>query len=224
MPRTSRAVEGGGIYHVLNRGNGRMRIFHKSEDYQAFCKLLVEARKRSAAVDVLAICLMPNHWHLVVRPKEERDLAVFMRWLCTAHVCRHHAHYHSAGGHLYQGRYKSFPVQDDLHLLTVLRYVEANALRGGLAQRAGQWPWSSDALRATKQGRELLCDWPVDRPRNWNRLLEEKLAEKELARIRTSVVRGRPYGSESWVQKTAERLGLAFSLRPRGRPRKRAGA
>jgi putative transposase len=123
---------------------------------------------------------------------------------------------------LYQGRYKSFPIQDDLHLLTVLRYVEANALRVGLAEGAGQWPWSSDALRSTKQGRELLCDWPVDRPRHWGKLLEEKLPQRDLERIRTSVARGRPYGSERWVRKTADRLDLGFTLRPRGRPKKQA--
>src|SRR5271154_5962776 len=162
MPRTARAVEGGGIYHVLNRGNGRMQIFHKPDDYAAFVKLLLQARQRIMPVDVLGLCLMPNHWHLVLRPQADKDLAAFMRWLCTAHVRRHHAHYHSPPGHLYQGRYKSFPVQSDEHLLTVLRYVEANALRAGLAKSAGEWPWSSDAMRRTRQGAALLSDWPVD--------------------------------------------------------------
>jgi putative transposase len=92
-----------------------------------------------------------------------------------------------------------------------------------VVERAGQWPWSSDAVRATRQGRELLCDGPVDRPRNWSKLLEEKLAAKDLKRIRTSVVRGRPYGSDDWVQAAAERLDLAFTLRPRGRPKKEKG-
>jgi putative transposase len=220
MPRTARAVEGGEIYHVLNRGNGRMRIFHKPGDFEAFLKLLALAPKRVAAVDVLALCLMPNHWHLVLRPRRKGDLAEYMRWLCTAHVRRHHAHYHSAAGHLYQGRYKSFPIQNDQHLLTVLRYVEANALRAGLVERAGRWTWSSDALRGTRLGRELLCDWPIDRPKRWANLLEEKFADQELDRLRTSVTRGRPYGSQEWVRKTADRLGLAFTLRNRGRPKK----
>jgi len=220
MPRTSRAIEGGGIYHVLNRGNGRMRIFHKPGDFEAFLELLLQAPKRGGNVDVLGVCLMPNHWHLVVRPKARGDLATYMRWLCTAHVRRHHAHYHAAGGHLYQGRYKSFPIQEDGHLLTVLRYVEANALRAGLAKRAGEWPWSSDALRATRLGKKLLSDWPVERPRNWGKLLEEKLEDNQAERIRTSVTRGQPYGSDMWVRQTADRLGLAFTIRPRGRPRK----
>jgi putative transposase len=220
MPRSPRAVEGGEIYHVLNRGNGRMRIFHKPQDFDAFLNLLLLAPKRTAPVDILALCLMPNHWHLVVRPRGKSDLAAFMRWLSTAHVRRHHAHYRSAAGHLYQGRYKSFPIQEDLHLLTVLRYVEANPLRAGLAERAGEWAWSSDTLRATRMGRELLCDWPVDRPRNWTKLLEAKLPDQELDRVRTSVTRGQPFGSQEWVRNAADRLGLAFTLRSRGRPKK----
>jgi putative transposase len=220
MPRTARAVEAGGIYHVFNRGNGRMRIFHKPEDYDAFMKLLPQARLRGAAVDILGLCLMPNHWHLVVRPREEKDLAKFMRWLSTAHVRRHHAHYHSPPGHLYQGRYKSFPVQDDEHLLVLLRYVEANALRAGLSKGPGQWAWCSDALRRTKQGRALLSEWPIERPGNWNELLEEKMLHKEMSGIRTSLQRGRPYGSDAWVRKAAERLELGFTLRPVGRPKR----
>jgi len=219
MPRTARAVEGGACYHVLNRGNGRMQIFHKPQDYDAFVKLLFLAREREMGVDLLGLCLMPNHWHLVVRPRGQSDLAGFIRWLLTAHVRRHHAHYHSPPGHLYQGRYKSFPIQSDEHLLTVLRYVEANALRAGLAKRAGEWPWCSDAIRRTRHLAKLLSDWPVDRPRNWNALLEEKIAERELDALRTSVKRGRPYGSAGWVMETAERLGLDFTLRPRGRPK-----
>jgi len=221
MPRTARAVEGGMIYHVLNRGNGRMRIFHKPADFQAFIELLIQARTDAADPDLLALCLMPNHWHLVLRPKADKDLAIFMRWLCTAHVRRHHAHYHSPPGHLYQGRYKSFPVQDDQHLLTLLRYVEANPLRARLCKSAGGWPWASDAIRQNPQSHLVLADWPVKRPANWNKLLEDKIAEGDLVKLRTSVERGRPYGSDPWVQRTARRLGLTFTLRPRGRPKER---
>jgi putative transposase len=209
------------IYHVLNRGNGRLRIFHKPADYDAFIKLLTQARSR-IPLDILALCLMPNHWHLVVRPNSSRDLASFMRWLCTAHVRRHHAHYRSPPGHLYQGRYKSFPVQEDEHLLTLLRYVESNALRAKLAPSAGAWPWSSDAMRKRKSPAALLCDWPIDRPRNWSALLEERLPENDLRHVRTSIDRGRPFGSQKWIEATANRLGLEFTMRPRGRPKKKS--
>ncbi|MDP9172413.1 MAG: transposase [Planctomycetota bacterium] len=207
------------IYHVLNRGNGRTRIFHKPEDYDAFLKLLGQAREFVPGVKLFGVCLMPNHWHLVLQPHSAKDLARFMRWLSTAHVRRHHAHHRSASGHLYQGRYKSFPVQDDHHFLTLMRYVEANPLRAKLSKSAGAWPWSSDAMARTKPGRLLLSDWPVDRPRNWNKLLAEAIPKSELEQLRTSVNRGRPYGSDPWTRLTAARLDLGSTLRPRGRPR-----
>ena len=103
---------------------------------------------------VLSWCLMPNHWHLVLWPREDGQLSRFMLRLCTAHVRRHFAHYQtSCGGHLYQGRFKSFPVQDDFHFLTVCRYVEANALRANLVGRAQDWRWGS--LWAWERGLEF---------------------------------------------------------------------
>lgn len=221
MPRTARAVEAGLIYHVLNRGNGRTRLFHKSSDFAAFEKILAQALERYP-VDLLSYCLMSNHWHLVVRPRTHQALGRFMAWLSITHVRRHRAHYHDdGGGHLYQGRFKSFPVEQDEHLLTVLRYVEANALRARLVKRAELWPWS--ALHARRGGRATLrlCDWPVDRPRSWTAMVNDPLPQTQLHQLRTSVVRGRPFGSDSWVQRTARRLGLEFTLRDRGRPTKK---
>ena len=136
MPRRARAIEAGTIYHVLNRGNGRMRLFHKDGDYAAFEQVLAEGLSR-CPVDLLSYCLMPNHWHLVLRPRADQALSGLMSWVGVTHVRRHHEHYHhTAGGHLYQGRFKSFPVQDDLHFLTVCRYIEGNAIRAQLATSA----------------------------------------------------------------------------------------
>ena len=123
MPRPRRQIIAGGYYHVLNRGNGRMTLFHNDQDFLAFLKVLNEGLERYR-VDLLCYCLMSNHWHLVLRPRRVDALADFMRWVGVTHVRRHHEHYHSrGGGHLYQGRFKSFPIQDDRHFLTVCRYV-----------------------------------------------------------------------------------------------------
>ena len=147
-PRTARAVEGGLIYHVLNRGNGRTRLFRKPADYDAFLVVLAQALARFPGVELLAFCLMPNHWHLVLRPRRAADLARFMSWLCVTHVRRHHQHHGTrGGGHLYQGRFKSFPVQDDPHLLTLLRYVESNAVRARLVRDARRWRWRALCVR-----------------------------------------------------------------------------
>ncbi len=113
MPRIPRGQQGGYAYHVINRGNGRTTVFHKAPDYEAFLSLLGEAKKRRS-VKVFCFCLMPNHFHLVLEPAHQTALSQFMQWLLTTHVRRYHKHYGSSG-HVWQGRYKSFPVQRDEH-------------------------------------------------------------------------------------------------------------
>ena len=130
------------MYHVLNRANARLPIFDKPEDYEAFERVLVEGVQRYD-MRLLAFCLMPNHWHMLVWPREDGDLSRFMGWITLTHTQRWHAHRGSAGtGHVYQGRFKSFPVREDDHFYTVGRYVERNAHRAGLATRAEAWRWN----------------------------------------------------------------------------------
>lgn len=209
---------GGVCYHVINRGNAKGRVFHKDADYQAFVELLTACCER-IPMRVPAYCLMPNHFHLILWPSRDGDLSRWMQWLMTAHVRRYHSHYHSSG-HVWQGRFKAFPIQQDPHLLTVLRYVERNPLRAGLVERAQDWPWSS--LRWWSRGHSpaFLHPGPVDRGRRWVADVNRPMTESELAAIRTSVNRGAPLGSHVWQRRTALRLGLESSLHPRGRPRK----
>ena len=110
-------------------------------------------------VDLLGYCLMPNHFHLVLRPHHDGDLGRWMQWLLTAHVRRYHRHYVTTG-HVWQGRFKAFPVEDDDHLVTVLRYVERNPLRAELVSRAEDWKWSS--LPRWQRGDPLL--WRGEMP------------------------------------------------------------
>jgi len=222
MGRPLRVAAGGFIYHAVNRANGRTRIFAKDEDYQAFERILAEAVERTGT-RLLAYCLMPNHWHLVVWPREDGELSRFLGWLTLTHTQRYHANRHTAGtGHLYQGRFKSFPVEDDPHYYTVARYVERNALRAGLVERAEDWRWGSlhRWLRGTDEEKALLAPWPCVRRPNWVAHVNAALTAKELAAVRHCVQRGSPYGSEAWREKTSEKLGLESTLRPRGRPKK----
>jgi putative transposase len=223
MPRTARRSLGGLIYHVLNRANSRRRLFFSDKDYLAFFKVLIEAHERFP-VEILALCIMPNHWHLILRPRRDGQLSAFMRWLTQTHTQRWRHAKHTVGyGALYQGRYKSFIVQDDEHLLIVCRYVERNAKRAKLVDRAADWRWGSAWIRV--QGDEklgaLLSDWPVDRPRDWNELLDRPQSPREEEVVRTSIKRNRPLGEAKWVKRMAEKLGLDHTLRSPGRPRKK---
>lgn len=219
MARRARCSDAGYVYHVLNRAVGRAALFRKTADYAAFEKILAEAWERTA-MRLVSYTLMPNHWHLVVWPKVDGTLSLYMQWLSVTHVRRWHAHHRSVGtGPIYQGRFKSFPVQEDDHYLTVCRYVERNALRANLVKRAEEWRWSSLWQRA--QGRQVCClsDGPVALPADWTRQVNEAQTESELAGLRISVQRGAPYGDEKWQEQTAEALGLQSSMRPKGRPK-----
>lgn len=222
MPRSSRCAPGGYVYHVLNRAVARMTLFEKEGDYEAFERVLREAHAQ-CPIRLLGFCVMPNHWHFVVWPEDDEQVTSFFRWLAHTHSMRWHAHYHTSGsGHLYQGRFKSFPVETDDYLYGVLRYVERNALRASLVESSSRWRWGSMWHRMSDVSplRGLLADWPVPFPDDWARWVDAPQTEAELKAIRRSVVRGAPYGSERWMTQTATRLGLETTLRPKGRPRK----
>lgn len=213
------------VFHVLNRANNRDEMFEKDEDYLAFLRLLGDTLQKRP-MRILAYCLMPNHWHLLLWPERDNDLGNFMQALTTTHVRRWRLHRRTVGeGHLYQGTYKSFPVQDNDHFYTVGRYVERNALRANLVQRAEEWRWGSLWQRGRRPQPDdypPLSDWPLPRPRQWVSTVNRAETEAELKALRRSVQRGRPFGSESWQKQTAQQLGLESTLRSRGRPKKKS--
>jgi putative transposase len=223
MPRTARVAPGGLIFHVLNRGNAREPIFFEDADYGGFEKIMAQTMEH-VSMRVLAYCLMPNHWHLVLWPIKDGDLGRFMQRLTSTHVRRWHLDRGTVGsGHLYQGIYKSFPIQHDDHLLTVIRYVERNPVRPGLVSRADHWCWSSlwRRLHPDQDGEKpALAKWPIPRPTDWTARVNRGLNKNDLDALRISVVRGRPFGGEDWQRRTAKRLGLESTFRPRGRPKK----
>ena len=199
-----------------------MDLFSKEKDFAAFEGLLEETLK-TRAMRVCAYCLLPNHWHFVLWPEGDGDLAALMQQLTTKHVRRWQLHRKKVGyGHVYQARYKSFPVEGEAYFYQVVRYVERNALRAGLVERAEGWRWSSLWRRTcgTPQEKQLLSDWPVARPRDWCELVNEPQTEAEVEAIRRCVGRGQPYGGEDWVRRTAEQLGLQSTLRAPHRPKK----
>lgn len=169
MPRSPRADEAGGLYHALNRANLRATIFRKEEDYAAFERVVAEGLEIH---DIQLLCYqwMPNHYQMILQPLVDGEMSRFMGWLGGTHTKRYHGHYHTRGqGHLYQGRYKSFPIQDDEHFLTVCRYIERNALRAGLVERAEQWRRGSLWRWRQRPGLDpkLLTPWPIPRSPGW---------------------------------------------------------
>jgi putative transposase len=182
---------------------------------------MLEAHRRFP-IPILAWCILHNHWHVVVFPQEDGHVTEFFRWLTHTHAMRWRVAHHTVGdGPLYRGRFKSFLVEDDdRHLFAVLRYVERNARSAGIVRRAERWRWSSlwTRLHGTPEMRSLLAPWPIELPRNWIAQVNAPLTDREVARIRTSIAKQCPFGSDRWAVRIATRLGLSHTLRERGRP------
>jgi len=219
MPYRSGRGTAGVPFHVLNRGVRRLVLFEESVDYRTFLYCLELARQQ-APVRLLAYCLMPNHFHLVVQPAEDGQISRFMKQLEGTHSKRWHAYRQTTGtGAVYQGRFKAFPIQSDRHFYTVCRYVERNALRAGLVQRAEDWPWGSLAQRCGNCSHVRLSEWPIVQPGDWVRVVNEGDVLANTEAVRESVATGRPFGDPGWTVMTAGDMGLNSTLRPRGRPR-----
>ncbi len=222
MGRPPRADEARGIYHVFNRGNARQDIFFKDEDFEAFEQLIAEGLEKFP-VDMIAYQWMSNHWHMVLSPQVDGGMSAFIGWLTLTHTQRYHAHHGTMGyGHVYQGRYKSFPVQDDEHFHTVCRYVERNALTAKLVKKAQNYRWGSLFNWIGSDSPIELAQWPVRRLPRWVQRVNQALSKKELGALSNCVQRGLPFGDENWTTKTTKRLGLESTARPRGRPKKSA--
>ena len=225
MPRIERIATGGHVYHVINRANAHVQIFNTDDDYQLFETIIEEGKERTG-IRILAYCIMPNHWHFVLYPKNDGDLIQFMSWITNTHTRRWHvAQKTIGGGHLYQGRYKSFLCQEDTYFLALVRYVERNAQRANLVTRAEQWRWSSVWRRekGTPQQKKLLSAWPVPQPEDYPSWLNKPQAIAEEEAIRKSITKNSPLGSDSWVRRMVQKYGLEQTLHPAGRKKKNGG-
>jgi len=197
MPRQSRVDIGNEVYHLINRANGRARIFNTDLDFKDFEYLLDEMRK-TYKVGILAYVIMPNHWHLLIQTKEDKTLGKAVQWLLTAHVRRHHTRYQTIGdGHIYQGRYKSFLIKNDKHLLTVLKYIERNPVRAKLSSYPELWKWGSAHRRTagTLKQQEILENSPVPLPQDYKIWIRTAEPSELLKEIRVSVNKGILLGS-----------------------------
>jgi len=213
MARPKRVAPGGMVFHVLNRGVGRMRIFDDDGDYFAFERIMEETLE-TRPMRICAYCLMPNHWHMVLWPEKDGELAAFMQRLTVTHVDRWQRHRDQVGfGHVYQARFKSFPVETDEYFYQVVRYVERNPVKADLVERAEDWRWSSAAAhcRACDNGdvaeSPAECDWLVDRTAGMTSSWSEHLAwrdDTELSRLmRQGESTARSMGDADFVKEIA---------------------
>lgn len=213
MPRRRRMPQADVVYHVMNRGARKSRLFDSDSDYRAFLVIVADALTRFD-VAFFAYIVMPNHWHFVLSPRRNHQLSRFMHWLETTHVRRWCLAKNADGqGAVYQGRFKAIPIQTDRHFLWVCRYVERNALRANLVDRADDWRWSSLWQRLNDQHAPALSEWPMGAPTDWLNHVNMPQTDAELDAFRQAVNIGSPFGDEDWMHT----LGRE-SPRPRGRP------
>lgn len=225
MGRAPRKDLGGYTYHITNRGVKLKPIFRSDDDYHDFALTLIEMVERFEP-RLLGFCVLPKHWHLVMTTRRDGDLVKAMSWLSITHSARWHLRPRRKGtGGIYEGRYRSFPVQDNSALLDILRFVESHPKRSQLCDKSIEWKWASAFQRAHSDpqtpasAKSLSIETPpVAIPANWNECLDEELSHIQLSAIIQSIERGRPYGDSDWVTKVAKRMSLESTLRPRGRP------
>lgn len=178
MGRPRRILPAGTIVHVVNRAVERRIIFRRPGDYRAFLRLLEEGRAKGW-VEIYAYCVMPNHWHLVLRALTDKGISNFLKWLTGTHAIRYRRYHETVGlGHLYQARFRAYILQDERHFLTVMRYVEANAGKAKLVRWAEDWEWSSAYARASGDWR-ILSDPPIALPQNWCTMLDPDAIEPQ---------------------------------------------
>jgi len=214
MPRTRRYIFGGTVYHVLNRGNDRARIFENDSDRRDFLGLMQAAATR-VPMRVVGFEVMPTHVHLLLWPRVDEAISAYMKWLSGTHALQYRLRRGSVGrGHVYQGRFKCIPVQTDAYYYTCLKYVEANAKRAGLVNRAESWPWSS--LYERIHGGDILSPGPLPLPSTWVDVVNVGLGTSELDDLRHCVRGGRPYGTVEWVEQAVARHHLPLTERLRG--------
>jgi putative transposase len=211
-------VAPGVAHHVTQRGNRRQQTFFNEGDYRLYRDLMAEWCDR-CGVAVWAYCLMPNHVHLIVVPETEDGLR---RAIGEAHrrYTRHVNLREEWRGHLWQGRFASFAM-DDGHLLAAARYVELNPVRAMLATTAEAYPWSSAAAHLTGTDDALVRSAPLlERVPAWREFLAEPASLAEWEAMRKHERTGRPAGSEEFVAEVETSLGRI--LRPRKQGRKPA--
>lgn len=183
----------GRVFHVVNRAIQDQLLFRDFGEYLAFQQRMVWALEVEPT-RLLAFCLMPNHWHLLLQPRPDLEVSRFVKWLTSTHAKNLRRWRGSEGrGAVYQSRYRISAVDTERYFYVATRYVERNAARGGLVERAEQWPFGSASEAPRLQGIQLAT-WPVPRPSSWLTYLNDAESPADLDFIRRRTRRNEPIG------------------------------
>ena len=223
MPRRSLAHVGPHVWHAMNRAVQHVTLFSSPSDYDAFLSLLC---RRSAGQSDRVICLLRDAKSLAsARTCSQWPLlsSSYLQWLAGVHGSQWRKSSQTTGrGAVYQGRFRAVPVEADQSFVRVSRYIECNPIRAGLVTRAEEWHWSS-AARVERGSRPELAEWPTPRPRWWTELLNSPQEAAAVDLIRSSIVRGVPYGSREWQEaRFGDHISVARSTAWRARTQSRA--
>ena len=218
MARLARVVVPDVPHHVTQRGNRRLATFFNEGDYREYLELMAEWCGR-CGVAVWAYCLMPNHVHLIVVPKSEDGLR---RGIGETHrrYSRRINFREGWRGHLWQGRFASFPM-DERHLMMAVRYVELNPVRAKLCRAPWRWQWSSAAAHVAGRNDGLVDVRPMlERVNDWREYLAARLEPEQAELLRQHERTGRPLCDSAFLKRLETKLGRALHKKPPGRKQK----
>ena len=214
MARIARIIAPGIPHHVTQRGNRRMQTFFCDQDYQEYINLMAQWCNR-CNVAIWAYCLMPNHVHIIAVPETEGGLRqaigeTHRRYTCMINVRE------GWRGHLWQGRFTSFPM-DERHLLAAVHYVEMNPVRARLAADPLSWRWSSASAHMRGEDDTLVQVSPMlGIVEDWREFLAVEYGKEELEEVRRNEKTGRPLGEDAFVNKIEKLLGRSLHKQKRG--------
>ena len=231
MPRSGRVIIPNLPHHVVQRGHNRQTVFASDADFQHY---LSDLRTVSTALDVkvYAFCLMTNHVHLLVDPGRQPDnLAKLMKTL-AGRMTRYRNKLDGRSGTLWEGRFKSSPVQVDSYLLECCRYIDLNPVRAGMISRAADYTWSSYRYRTADNTDKWLS--PITGTEQWGEgtafqqryanFVHDGVSPERCDQIRAAIQRNQLTGNQKFVDEVAKIIGRRLEQRGPGRPRKRPKA
>ena len=215
MARIARIVIPGCPHHVTQRGNRRQKTFFRESDYQLYVYLMSEFC-RKAKTEVWAYCLMPNHVHFVMVPRTENGLRDAIGEAHRRYTIKINSR-KNWRGHLWQERFRSFPM-DESYLLATVRYIELNPVSAKLCAKPELWPWSSASAHLSGIDDILVRTKPMlNRVSDWSEYLQQPNDPQKITDLRIHSNTGRPLGSESFVARLSQIVGCDIRPKKRGR-------